>query len=119
MLRIKSKELNKNNKILLFIFLGFFFIASKTSMANEPVDIWKKSENEKTENLEKTITNINDKEKIDFSRINESKEIEIIENQNEESKEIRLVGLYDPQENDLGLDMWSNTDGEIIKNTFK
>jgi len=123
MLRIKSKKSNKNNKILTFLIL-IFFIIYKPLIADESVDIWKKSENKKTENSEKSLSETKKEEqKIDFSKIqanqNKEKEIEIFENKEKEDREVRLIGLYDPQENDLKLDMWANTDGESIKNTFK
>ncbi len=121
MLRIKSKESNKNKKILSFLILGFF-IFYKSLLANEPVDIWKKSQDGKTENSEKTLSKPKEKNKIDFSKIQideKKEEIEITESKKEEEREVRFVGLYDPEENDLNLEMWSNTDGEIIKNTFK
>ena len=28
-------------------------------------------------------------------------------------------GLYDPEKNDLSLNMWTNTDGTLVKNAFK
>jgi len=121
MLRIKSKESNKNNKNFVFLVLGLFIIC-EASFANEPVDIWKKSENEKTENLDKALSQPKEENKIDFSKIqiNENKqEIKITESKKEEESEVRFVGLYDPEENDLDLEMWKNTDGETIKNTFK
>ena len=123
MLRIKSKKSNKNNKILTFL-IFIFFIIYKPLIADESVDIWKKSENKKTENSEKSLSETKKEEqKIDFSKIqanqNKEKEIEIFENKEKEDREVRLIGLYDPQENDLKLDMWANTDGESIKNTFK
>ena len=123
MLRIKLLESNKNNKVLSFLIL-FFFIFFKLPIAAEPVDIWKKSESQKTENSEKTLLKPKEENKIDFSKIktNTIKEIEITENtenKEEENTEVKLAGLYDPQENNLKLDMWANTDGESIKNTFK
>ena len=120
MLRIKSKESNKNNKNFVFLVLGLFIIC-EASFANEPVDIWKKSENEKTENLDKALSQPKEENKIDFSKIqiNENKqEIKITESKKEEESEVRFVGLYDPEEYDLDLEMWKNTDGETIKNTF-
>ena len=35
------------------------------------------------------------------------------------SKDIKIVGLYDPQENGLSIDMWSNSDGDKLKNLFE
>ena len=34
------------------------------------------------------------------------------------SKEIKIVGLYDPSEYGLNMDMWSNSDGILLKNLF-
>ncbi len=119
MLLIKLKKLNKYIKIIVIFTLSFFIIF-KTSVANEPVDIWKKSENDKIEQPQKTLLKPKEESKIDFSRIqtNDNKEIQIIENQKVENEEVNLVGLYDPQKNDLSLNMWANTDGDVIKNTF-
>ena len=32
---------------------------------------------------------------------------------------MQLIGLYDPQENNLDIDMWKNTDGDQIKSIIK
>ena len=34
-------------------------------------------------------------------------------------QEMQLIGLYDPQENNLDIDMWKNTDGDQIKSIIK
>ena len=34
-------------------------------------------------------------------------------------KEIKIVGLYDPQDYGLSIDMWSNSDGLVLKKLFK
>ena len=113
-------ELNKNNKIFYILLIIFTFL--KTSNANEPIDIWKDSEIQKKNSSEKSLLKPKEEIKINFNKINNNtiNEIEITENKNQdENKDIKLVGLYDPQKNDLNLDMWSNTDGETIKTTFR
>jgi hypothetical protein len=35
------------------------------------------------------------------------------------SKEIKIVGLYDPEEYGLNINMWSNSDGSKLKNLFE
>ena len=35
------------------------------------------------------------------------------------SKEIKIYGLYDPQNYDLDIDMWLNSDGDQIKNILQ
>ena len=115
MLLIKS--LNLNSKFFLTFFLAFSFCFSATG--EEAVDIWNEKK-DKTE--EKTLrkNNISQETKIDFSKIEvkeKKQEIKISGNENTDS-EIKLVGLYEPQKNDLNLDMWSSTDGDIIKDTL-
>ena len=115
MLLIKS--LNLNSKFFLTFFLAFSFCFSATG--EEAVDIW----NEKKDKTEEKIlrkNNISQETKIDFSKIEvkeKKQEIKISDNENTDP-EIKLVGLYEPQKNDLNLDMWSSTDGDIIKNTL-
>jgi hypothetical protein len=107
------KLLNKKN---LSILISFFFL--QNSYSTEPVDIWnleidsnkdKISENEIIENenlLPSTIFNIQ----------NEKKEITINEKENLLSKNINIVGIYDPSDNDLSIDMWENSNGaELLK----
>ena len=81
----------------------------------ELVDIWKIEKKKKD--------NINDEELLDNSTINNSTNItndydsvEIIQNLELENNKIILAGIYDPADNGLSMDMWSNSDGnEIIK----
>ena len=115
MLLIKS--LNLNSKFFFTFFLAFSFCFSATG--EEAIDIW----NEKKDKTEKKIlrkNNISQETRIDFSKIEvgeKKQEIKISDNENTDP-EIKLVGLYEPQKNDLNLDMWSSTDGDIIKDTF-
>ena len=115
MLLIKS--LNLNSKFFLTFFLAFSFCFSATG--EEAVDIWNEKK-DKTE--EKTLrkNNISQETKIDFSKIEvkeKKQEIKISDNENTDP-ETELAGLYEPQKNDLNLDMWSSTDGDIIKDTL-
>ena len=113
------KLLNSINKISTLFFLLTF--SNLLAVENKPVDIWqnKNQVNTKDEQLKKEDSE--NKPSINFTNMEENKikEIEIFESSNPENEEIKLVGLYDPQENDLTLDMWSNSDGEKIRNTFK
>ena len=114
---------NLSSKFLLLFFITFTL--ATTAMGEESLDIWNKEKLKKDkENI--NITEQEEKESnIDLSKIkNQSNDdIQILNKQDPEIKdkesEIRLVGLYDPEENDLRLDMWSTTDGKIIKETLK
>ena len=110
------KLLNKKNllSILFFSFLIF------NVQSQEPVDIW---------NIEKKniITNektIESEEKISTNKIYEmqsqkSDQLNIEQDQTLISKEIKIVGLYDPAENGLDINMWSNSNGSQILQIFK
>ena len=51
-----------------------------------------------------------------FSIQNEKKEITVDEEENLLSKNINIVGIYDPSDNDLSIDMWENSNGlELLK----
>ena len=114
------KLLNKKNIILLI-----FFVFFNNSLANEPADIW---------NIDKSEIETNETDQINTSSSDEVSE-EIIsvydlnnkknqENQNSvllennlENK-ISLYGLYDPDENNLSIEMWNKSEGEEIKKIF-
>ena len=121
MLLTKFRKLNKNFKILNFLTL-IFFILIYPSRANEPVDIWSNQKKLDIKKSEENISNSKNKNdsKINFSTITNEAEIKIeISEEKQNELDVNLIGLFDPQENDLSLDMWANTDGDSIKNTFK
>ena len=39
-------------------------------------------------------------------------------NQSLTSKDIKIIGLYDPEDYGLRIDMWINSDGDQLKNLF-
>jgi len=90
------------------------------AMGDESADIWKKetNTNEKKENTKEGKTQ--EKSKIDFSKENKNlDEIKIVDSDTNLENPTRLSGLYDPEKNDLNLNMWSNTNGEEIEKVFK
>jgi len=114
----KLKLLNKKNLsiISLFLFIGF------GAQSQEPVDIWNVEEKQKTE---VTTTNKDLEEKnIPQNTIYEMQsqirdELNIEEDQTLSSKKIKIEGLYDPAENGLDINMWSNSNGDQILNILK
>ena len=112
------KLLNKN--FIITIFTIFILSITKVS-SEEATDIW--SLNNETEN-----TNVKDNQSITTSEINvldnkkDTKDIVsyvIAEDDDIKSKNIEILGLYDPGENDFELGMWINSDGEKIDNLIK
>ena len=102
------KQLSKF--FLIFLILKIF---TKSAVANEPVDIWniEKKENVVEETLKENNVSINNE---NFQEIN-ALDQNIIVNDSTGLNEIKLAGLYDPAENGLSIDMWSNSNGKDIK----
>jgi len=109
-----------NKKFILFFLYTFFFCNFVNS--NEPVDIWniEKKDNEKS--LSDVNENIKDDEELSSATENIKKveeKISIIEETDLNPKKNYLVGLYDPSENDLSINMWEFSDGEKISKIIK
>ena len=114
----QTKLLNLSRIFLKFLFIYLFFYQS--ILAEEKgVDIWNNKNKTKTENINVKET-IKQEPKIDISKINQNQKesIEIKENKSQDAK-IKLIGLYDPGQNDLSLEMWMSTNGELIKQSLK
>ena len=110
-----------NKKYFLIIFYFFFGLASNAE--EKPVDIWNidKQEVKKETNLENISIISNDSQNIStdiFNRQSQKKTILIEEDEKLKSKEIRITGLYDPEDFGLDINMWSNSNGDQLKNIF-
>jgi len=100
--------------IIFFSILTFSFAIGE----EEPVDIWKKKENKNEQ-----ISNGDEKKNItiespilsdDVSKIIIKIDENKIENPNQS-----VIGIFDPQENNFNLNMWSTSDGSDIKKILK
>jgi len=116
-LRLLNK---KYFSIALFFLLGFNSFAEE-----QPVDIWnidKKIVEEKDQNnLIIQKKDINDQISFESNVYNMQSETgnNIIElDQNINSESIKIIGLYDPEDHGLDINMWSNTDGDQLRNIF-
>ena len=115
------KILKLLNKKYLSIFLSFFFLFISKVYSTEPVDIWNlklekpKSESTTEKNIEEE--NIPTDSIYEMQSLKQQK-LKIQEDGTLLSKKIEITGLYDPAENALTIDMWSNSDGEKILNLF-
>jgi hypothetical protein len=112
------KLLNKKyfSIILFFLFFGFDI------QAQEPVDIWNTEpqklikKNAIVESEEEDAIPSNSVYDMQSQKLNK---LNIEEDQTLISKEIEIVGLYDPAENGLDINMWSNSNGDQIFNILK
>ena len=115
------KNLKLLNRKCFIIFLFSFFI-SLNVQSQEPIDIWSIEEKSNTNKVLNT-KNDDDKEipqnSIYEMQSQSNSELSIEQSQTLVSKEVKLVGLYDPEENGLDINMWSNSNGDQILNIFK
>tara|TARA_Y100001970_G_scaffold22863_1_gene26547 strand:+ start:13929 stop:15701 length:1773 start_codon:yes stop_codon:yes gene_type:complete len=106
--------------IILVLFLGLNVFAE-----DQPVDIWnidkKKIENDSSISISEEENDIKNKSdslsniyKMQEKKKNNS--IELVEKL--DSKEIDIIGLYDPEDNSLDINMWNNSDGDQLKRIF-
>jgi len=110
---MKLSSLNK--KIFLFFFL---FTYSSTLFSEEGVDIWKKKNlNKKKNTIEIENTSLTKKKSNININAQPSKEIQVSSN-NLPININSIYGIYDPNKNNLFLDMWLNSEGTRVKDTL-
>ncbi len=112
-----------NKKYISFILILFLF--TKSFADEKPVDIWNLNENQKKE---KSITNLsigenkqinNEVTESSIYKMQTSKQPEEIElDTSLVSQEIKITGLYDPEDYGLDIYMWTNSDGDQLKDLF-
>ena len=111
---------NKYLSILLLIFLSTF----NANAEDKPIDIWNIDENEIEEsstsnnqnNLETNNTEISQPSIFDLQSEKEIETVQVSSDLN--SQEIKIIGLYDPEDYDLQINMWSNSNGDQLKYLF-
>ena len=116
---MKNLKLLNKKYLLVILFYSFFGLVAQSQ---EPVDIWN-IEGKKTVENPYVIESVEDEKvkqnsiyKMQSQKDNVSN---IKEDQTLASNKIRIVGLYDPAENGLDINMWSNSNGDQILNIFK
>ena len=112
----KLKLLNKKylSSILFYLFFSF------TAQSQEPIDIWKIDKKETTESVDIIES---DQEQDTSKNIIYEMQSKKDDNSNIELDQKlvlnKIIGLYDPAENGLDINMWSNSNGDQILNIFK
>ena len=109
-LRLLNK---KYFSILIILSLSFSF---NLNAEDEPVDIWS-LEKEEEQNSSILINENDDSSEIqiDSASSDQNKNLNKINSNTLEESEISIVGLYDPEDNGLSIDMWSSSNGSEIK----
>ena len=112
------KLLNKKYLTILLVCLQLGFSAQ----SEDAVDIWniedKKSTKKNIIDKNKEKKNI-PKNSIFDMQTKKNGQINIAEDQTLISQDVKIIGLYDPAENGLNINMWSYSNGEQIIDIFK
>ena len=115
------KLLNKKN---LLFFLFFFILFNAKGETNEPVDIWnidktKIDEQNITQNTSSASQDTEESISVyDLNNQKESVKSNKVFLENSIENKVSLYGLYDPDENNLSIDMWNKSEGNEIKSIF-
>ena len=118
------KILKLLNRSLIFA-LFLYFISINTQAEEQPVDIWniekKQTENNSSSNERTSIEDSNVEKKLesDIYKMQSQKKNDSIElDQFLKTQNINIYGLYDPQDYNLDMNMWLNSNGNQLRNIF-
>ena len=103
--------------IIVFLLSSFYTLAE-----DKPIDIWniEKNSNETKSLTTSSTENSEIKEENNIYNLQADNKKEIVQLDKQlTSKDIKIVGLYDPADYGLSIDMWSNSDGLTLKKLFK
>ena len=110
-------SLSNLNKLILFTFFINILIFNFT-ISFAAVDIWEKK---KKKNDQSNQINSEKEIKIESPILSEdiNKIIIIIDENEIKDPEKSVIGIFDPEENNFNLNMWSQSDGEDVKKILK
>ncbi len=115
------KLLNKNYLTFLIV---IFLIISKVSAEDKPIDIWNIDQNVIEENKSNDNQNMEGNNDLQITQPSiydsqSEKEIDKVEiSSSLKSQELKIIGLYDPEDYDLKIDLWTNSNGDQLKYLF-
>ena len=118
------KILKLLNSIYLSIVLIIFFITLNVKAEDKPIDIWNidKDKIEETQSnadqkiLENNNIGLPQTSIFDLQLENQTDSVQVTKSLN--SKEVKIIGLYDTEDYDLKIDLWSNSNGDQLKYLF-
>ena len=110
-----------NNKYFSIVF--FLIFISGVNADEKPIDIW----NIDKKKIDELSSNDNNSKKnkdeikpgsgvYNTQPVKRVSKIQFDENLN--TNDLKIIGLYDPEDYDLDIHMWSNSDGDQLKNIF-
>jgi len=108
------KLLNKKYLSIFIIFVLSFSFNSKAE--EEPIDIWNlEKKNEQSTSSAILENDASNEIEIDVKSSDPNNAINTIDSGPLGEDKISIVGLYDPEDHGLNIDMWSNSNGNEIK----
>ena len=111
---ISLLHLNKLKEIAIF----FIILTFSSAFAETPENIWAKKENQSGQNNQ-----ISDEKEITIESPILSEDVNKItikiDEQQIDKFDWTVIGIFDPEDNNFSLNMWSNSDGEDIKNVLR
>jgi len=110
------KNLKLLSSLIFQLLLTIFF--SIQLMATETINIWKDNSEIKIESTESNQINPDDKKKSLFEE-RQIVKTNIFQVKNEDLDFNKVYGLFDPEENDLSLEIWTESDGKILLEQLK
>ena len=119
------KTLRLLNKKLILIFTIYIYFGTISVAENQPVDIWnidkkKENNNSSIQNSENKVLNIETPSEFQIFDMQKNNPENIVTSEkNLKSQEIKIYGLYDPQDYGLDIEMWLNSDGDQLKSIFR
>ena len=112
-----------NKKIFSIIFVSLFCLLAHAD--DKPVDIWNIDQNKVDQDPTENQSNINESLKDKENTVTDIFKMQSQKNNNSikldtnlETQEIKIFGLYDPDDYGLDINMWTNSDGDQLKNIF-
>ena len=112
------KLLNKKYLSIFVVFILTFY--SHLRAEDEPVDIWNLEK--KVEQNSSVIVSENNESneiKIEVEKSDPNSAINTIDSDTLKENKISIVGLYDPEDHGLNINMWSYSNGKEIKSILK
>jgi len=110
----------KNSKLLnsLILQLLLTIVFSIQLIAAESIDIWKGNSEIKIESAQSNQINPDDEKKSLFEE-RQIVKTDIFQENNEDLDFNKVYGLFDPEENNLSLEIWIESDGKILLEQLK
>ena len=118
------KILKLLNSKYLSILLIIFLLGFNAKAEDEPIDIWNIDKNDAEEaepgspqnNEEPTGEEVAQSSIYDMQSQKQLDTVQMDSSLN--SQDVKIIGLYDPEDYDLKMDMWSNSNGDQLKYLF-